>query len=74
MTRHDDNATLSPDSNLVVMYQGTDPLFHRRSTDRANRPACESRRRPGVLTPVLRAQDAGLMTCPRCWTEDTDGH
>lgn len=74
MTRDGDNAALSPDSSFVVTYQGTDPFFHRRGPDRANRPACESRQRSGVLTPLVRAQDAGLMPCPRCWTEDTDGH
>ncbi|HUG31490.1 MAG TPA: hypothetical protein VMM14_01245 [Acidimicrobiia bacterium] len=60
---------LNPESSLVVTYHDTDPYFHRRDSRSPNRPACQPGRSPGVLTPLMRAQDSGLMPCGQCWQE-----
>lgn len=64
--------TLAHQSSLVVTYQGIDPHFHRRDPDQPNRPVCQPIRDPGVLTPLLRARDLGLIRCRQCWPEDAD--
>lgn len=64
---------LSPDSSLVVVYLKADPYFHERDADRPNRPRCQPDLQPGVLTPLLRAQDSGLMPCPQCWLAEGVG-
>jgi len=63
---------LDPQSSLVVTYHGTDAYFHQRDSHSPNRPACQPGHPPGVLTPMLRAQDSGLVPCRRCWNEDRD--
>lgn len=63
---------LGPESSLVVIYYGIDPHYHRRDPERPNRPACRPIREPGVLTPLLRARDGGLIVCPECWSETSD--
>lgn len=63
---------LKSESSLVVIYHGTDPHFHLRDADHQNRPFCEPARPPGVLMPLMRAQDFGLIACPRCWEDGSD--
>lgn len=62
--------SLNPESSLVVTYLGTDPCFHRRDERGPNRPACNPDGPPGVLMPLMGAQDSGLLPCPTCWDED----
>lgn len=69
---HAPNRTLNPESSLVVTYHGSDPYFHQRDSHNPNRPACNPDRPPGVLTPLMRAQDSGLIPCRQCWEEDRD--
>lgn len=61
------NRILNPEWSLVVIYCGTDPYFHQRDSHSPNRPACRPGRSPGVLTPLMHAQDSGLMPCGQCW-------
>jgi hypothetical protein len=63
---------LNPESSFVVTYHGTDPNFHQLHSRSPNRPACQPEKPPGVLTPLTRAQDSGLMPCRKCWGEDRD--
>ena len=63
---------LNPESSLVVTYHGTDPYFHQRDAHNPNRPACRPGRSSGVLTPLVTAQNSGLMPCRKCWGKDRD--
>ena len=60
---------LTPDSNLVVVYFGIDPHYHRPDPTRPNKPMCTPIRTPGVLTTANRASDSGLIACNQCWPD-----
>jgi hypothetical protein len=53
-------------STLVVTYRGIDPHFHQSNPSYPNRPLCGSMSEPGVVTPLSRALDSGLISCPSC--------
>lgn len=63
----DKPSRVTPDSNLVVVYFGTDPHYHRPDPNQPNRPICTAIRSPGVLTTPSRAGDSGLIGCNQCW-------
>lgn len=57
---------LGPDSDLVVVYVGTDAHYHRPRPDQPNRPVCTPSSPAGVLTKTKSAEDSGLVPCSDC--------
>lgn len=60
---------LAPDSNLVVVYFGTDPHYHRPDPTQPNKPICSPIRPPGVLTSRNNASRSELIACNQCWPD-----
>lgn len=58
-------------SRLVVVYYGTDALYHRRSRTDPRRPACRPILDPGILTDKKKAEAEGKVPCPECWADQT---